>query len=211
MDKYKNIIETYNKISQQYHDKFMDATVYHHSYNKLLKHTKKAHQTVLDVASGPVNITKYLLSSRNDFKILGIDATENMIQLAKENVPNANFKLLDCRNIKNLHQKFDIIVFGFCFPYISKEESVQLINEAYSCLNKNGILYISTMIGDYDTDSVFKTSFDGKNRMFIHYHNPEYLIEAIQDNKFQLLENYTKEYQEGTIKGDTDLFLIAKK
>ncbi len=211
VDKYKNIIETYNKVSQQYHDKFMNANVYHHSYDKLLKHTKKTHQTVLDVACGPGNITQYLLNNSTGLKILGIDAAENMIQLAKESVPNANFKLLDCRNIKNLHQKFDIIVFGFCFPYISKKESVQLINDAYDSLNKSGLLYISTMVGDYDTDSGFKTSSDGKNRMFIHYHNPEYLIEAIQDNKFQLLENYTKEYQEGTIKGDTDLFLIAKK
>ena len=211
VDKYQNIIQTYNNLSEQYHDKFMNATVYHHSYDKLLKHAKKTHQTVLDVACGPGNITKNLLSNRNDFKVLGIDAAEKMIQLAKENVPNANFKILDCRNIKDLPQKFDIIVFGFCFPYISKEECIQLIKDSYTILNKNGLLYISTMIGNYDTDSGYKTSSDGKNSMFIHYHNPEYLIEALHNNKFQLIENYTKEYKEGTSIGDTDLFLIAKK
>ncbi|WP_299158520.1 class I SAM-dependent methyltransferase [uncultured Tenacibaculum sp.] len=211
VDKYQNIIQTYNKVSQQYYDKFMNTTVYHHSYGKLLKHTQKAHETVLDVASGPGNITKYLLNKRSDFKILGVDAAENMIQLAKENNTDANFTVLDCRNIKKLEQKFDIVIFGFCFPYISKEDCIQLIEDAYKVLNKNGLLYISTMIGNYNTDSGYKTSSDGKNSMFIHYHNPEYLIETIHNNKFQLLENYTKEYQEGTTIGDTDLFLIAKK
>lgn len=211
VNKYQHIIETYNKVSQQYHDKFMEATVYHHSYDRLLKHCKNDHKTILDVACGPGNITKYLLNKRSDFKILGIDAAENMIQLAKEHVKDASFKVEDCRNIKYLNQKFDLIIFGFCFPYISKEDCIQLIKDANTILNENGLLYISTMMGDYNTDSGYRTSSDGKNSLYIHYHNREYLVDALQNNKFQLLENYTKKYQEGTTIGDTDLFLIAKK
>lgn len=211
MNNHNNTIQTYNKVAQQYHDKFMNATVYHHSYKKLLAHIKPIHKNILDVACGPGNISKYLLNYKSDFTVLGIDAAENMIQLAKNNVPNANFKIHDCRDIKTLNQTFDVVIFGFCFPYISKEECIQLINDAYQLLTKNGLLYISTMAGDYKTDSGFKTSSDGKNSLFIHYHNQEYLIEALINNKFKVIENYTKKYQDGTSNNDTDLFLIAKK
>lgn len=189
----------------------MKSSVYHHSYDKLLSHIQLTHKTILDVACGPGNITNYLLNKRDDFMVLGIDAAESMIKLAFNNNSKANFKVLDCRNIKHLNKKFDIIIFGFCFPYISKEDVLQIITDAHLLLNKNGLLYISTMMGNYDNDSCYKTSSDGKSKIFIHYYTPTFLLKALHNNNFQVIENYTKTYQEGAVTTDTDLFLIAKK
>ena len=61
MENYQNTIQVYNQVAQQYEDKFMKATVYHHSFEKLLEHASLKHQKVLDVACGPGNISKYLL------------------------------------------------------------------------------------------------------------------------------------------------------
>ena len=209
VNNYKNTIDVYNQVAQQYEDKFMYATVYHHSYENLLKHTSTKPQSVLDVACGPGNIAKYLISKRADFSVLGIDAAKNMIDLAKKNVPNATFKTLDCREISSLKRKFDIIIFGFCFPYINKEDVLKLIRDSYDLLNDEGLLYISTMIGNYELDSGMKYSSDGKHAVFMYFHEREYIVNALKE-KYQLLENYTKQYQEDS-KNDTDLFLIAKK
>ncbi|CAM1365137.1 Trans-aconitate 2-methyltransferase [Tenacibaculum sediminilitoris] len=204
----QNTVDVYNKIAQAYQDKFMEATVYHHSYNALVNHIKPSHKKVLDVACGPGNITKYLLKKNPNLSVLGTDAAEKMVSLAKQNNPKASFNVLDCRDITSLQQGFDIIIFGFCFPYLTKEDALKLIKDAATMLHPNGLLYISTMIGNYKKDSRITASSDGKNSMFIHYHEPEYLIEALEEQEFKILENYTKLYQEG---GDTDLFLIAKK
>ena len=206
--RYQNIIQIYNNVAQAYQDKFANDTVYNHSYNLLLKHMESTHHNVLDVACGFGKITNYLLEQNPTLSILGVDAAENMVNLAKQHNPKASFKVLDCREITSLQQGFDVIIFGFCFPYLTKEDALKLIKDAATMLNPNGLLYISTMIGDYEKDSRICSSSDGKNLMFIHYHEPEYLIEALEAQEFKIIENYTKLYQEG---GDTDLFLIAKK
>ena len=206
--RYQNIIQIYNAVAQKYQDKFANDTVYNHSYDLLLKHMEPIHKNVLDVACGFGKITNYLLNHNPKLSVLGVDAAENMVALAKQNNPNASFKVMDCREINNLQQDFDVIIFGFCFPYLTKEDVLKLIKDAAPMLLPNGLLYISTMIGDYEKDSRVTSSSDGKNSMFIHYHEPAYLIEALETQEFKILENYTKLYQEG---GDTDLFLIAKK
>ncbi|CAM1340419.1 class I SAM-dependent methyltransferase [Tenacibaculum aestuarii] len=206
--RYQNIIQVYNNVAQAYQDKFANDTVYNHSYDLLLKHMEPTHHNVLDVACGFGKITNYLLHHNTALTVLGVDAAENMVTLAKQYNPKASFKVLDCRDITSLQQGFDIIIFGFCFPYLTKEDALKLIKGAATMLNPNGLLYISTMIGNYEKDSRITASSDGKNSVFIHYHEPEYLIEAIEAQGFKILENYTKLYQEG---GDTDLFLIAKK
>lgn len=207
-NQYKNTIDVYNKVAQAHQDKFANDTVYNHSYELLLKHIQSVHKNVLDVACGFGKITKYLLNNNSKLSVLGIDAAENMVSLAKQNNPKATFKVLDCRKISNLKQRFDVISFGFCFPYLPKKDVLKLIEDASSLLTTNGLVYISTMAGNYEKDSRIISSSDGKNSMFIHYHESAYLIEALEAEKFKILENYTKIYQEG---GDTDLFLIAKK
>lgn len=206
--RYQNIIQVYNNVAQAYQNKFANDTVYNHSYDLLLKHMEPTHHNVLDVACGFGKITSYLLDQNSTLSILGVDAAENMVYLAKQYNPKASFKVLDCREINSLQQGFNVIIFGFCFPYLTKEDALKLIKNAATMLHPNGLLYISTMIGDYEKDSRITSSSDGKNSMFIHYHEPEYLMDALEAQGFKILENYTKLYQEG---GDTDLFLIAKK
>lgn len=206
--RYQNIIQIYNTVAQEYQDKFANDTVYNHSYDLLLKLMEPTHKKVLDAACGFGKITHYLLNHNSKLSVLGVDAAENMVTLAKQNKPNASFKVMDCREINSLQQGFDVIIFGFCFPYLTKEDVLKLIKDVATMLLPNGLLYISTMIGNYEKDSRVTSSSDGKNSMFIHYHEPTYLIEALEAQEFKILENYTKLYQEG---GDTDLFLIAKK
>lgn len=206
--RYQNIIQIYNTVAKEYQDKFANDEVYNHSYDLLLKYMEPTHKNVLDVACGFGKISNYLLKHNPKLSVLGIDAAENMVALAKQHNPNASFKVMDCREINSLYQGFDVIIFGFCFPYLTKEDVLKLIKNAATMLHLNGLLYISTMIGDYEKDSRVTSSSDGKNSMFIHYHEPAYLIEALEAQEFKILENYTKLYQEG---GDTDLFLIAKK
>ncbi|TYP99161.1 methyltransferase family protein [Tenacibaculum adriaticum] len=209
MNKENITYQTWNKVAQKYEDKFMSSSVYTYSFDALLQHTKIQNAKILDVGCGPGNITKYPLERNPNFNITGIDFSENMIELAKKNNPETDFKVLDCRNIDNLKQKYDVIIYGFCFPYISKEETIKLIKKSKTLLNENGLIFISTMIDDYDK-SEYKTSSSG-DKIYTYYHQENDLVEELKINNFKLLENYKKEYTKNNVVIATDLFLIAKR
>ena len=162
---------------------------------------------MLDIACGPGNVSKYLLQQKPDLQILGIDLAPKMIELARSNNPTAEFKVMDCRDIFSLNKKFDAVMGGFCLPYLTKEEATDLIRTLSEILNKKGVLYLSTMEDDYEK-SGFQKSSDGKDQMFIHFHQADYLQEALEKSGLQLRAIERKEFPEAKT---MDLILIATK
>lgn len=210
MDKTKLAVEVFNSCAKEYQDKFMYLDLYNDTFDLFCDSIKKQNADILEVACGPGNITKYLLKSRADFKILGIDLAPNMITLAANNNPAAEFKIMDCRDVSRMDKKFDGIMCGFCLPYLSKEEAIQFIKDASTLLQEGGVVYISTMEGDYNTSGLKKSS-SGKNECYIHYHQADYLIGCLKENYFSILDLQRKNYpaQDGTT--TVDLIIIARK
>jgi len=154
-------IETYNNAAERYQDKFMEMDLYNDTFDKFCNLIQKENVEILEIATGPGNITKYLRSKRPDFKIFGIDLAPKMIELAKRNNPEAEFRVMNCKDISTIDRKFDAIMCGFCMPYLSKEECAKLISDSSGLLSTNGLLYFSTMEGDYDKSGFETTSFSG--------------------------------------------------
>lgn len=209
MDKTQKAVEVFNKCANLYEERFMDFDLYHDTFDLFCDALTKKNAEILELACGPGNITKYLLQKRPDFKILGTDLAPNMIELAQINNPDAKFQLLDCRNFQELNKRFDAILCGFGLPYLTKEEAVQLIKDAARSLHPEGVLYLSTMEDDY-SKSGFKTGSTG-DQIFMHYHQEDYLSEALIDNGFKIIVLKRKDFpeQNGTL--TTDLILIAQK
>jgi trans-aconitate methyltransferase len=209
MDTDKHTFQTWDQLASQYQDKFMDLDLYNDSYDLFCEEVVKPHAKILEIGCGPGNITRYLLFKRPDFKIEAIDTSPNMIKLAKANNPAAAFKIMDCREIDTLTLIADAIICGFCMPYLSKTDCIKFIKDASALLSCNGILYFS-IIEDAYTKSHYETSSDGKHTIFVYYHEETYLLEALQQNGFQLIHLMRKHYPEkkGTA---THLIFIAKK
>lgn len=189
----------------------MNMDLYNDTYDNFCSLVENKNADILEVGCGPGNIMKYLLSVRPDFNILGIDLADKMLELAKTNAPQADFKLLDARNIGTLSRKFDAILCGFCMPYLSKEESVELINNCTGLLYPGGILYLSTMEDDYNKSGYKTTSFSGQNRVYIYYHQMDYIEAALTNNGFEVKEVLRKDYPEPDGTTLTDLIIIAKR
>lgn len=206
MDQTKMAVDIFNKLADGYQERFMDVSLYHDSLDMFCNSIQKEKAEILELACGPGNITKYLLENRPDFKILGTDLAPNMIALAKINNPTADFQLMDCRAIPSLNKKFDGILCGFGLPYLSKEEALQFIKDSSQQLNKNGVLYISTMEDD-NSKSGFKTGSTG-DTMFQNFHQADYLSAALEENGFNIIHLERKEYIHNEEK-TTDLILIG--
>jgi SAM-dependent methyltransferase len=206
MDKNKIAVAVFDKCAELYQQKFMDVSGYHDTLALFCGAIQKPNPEILELACGPGNITKYLLERRADFKILATDLAPKMVELGAINNPAADFMVLDCRKFRDLGRKFDGIMCGFCLPYLSKEEALQLIADASEVLNEQGTLYISTMEDDY-CKSEFKKESTG-DEIFMHYHEARYLSEGLLENGFKILHLKRQDYPQTQ---STDLVLIAQK
>lgn len=204
-------VNTYNNSAHSYQDKFMEMDLYRNTYDRFCELVDQKYPTILEIACGPGNVSKYLIEKRPDFKIRGIDLAPNMVELARKNVPDGQFELMDCRDIPSLSSKFDAIMCAFCMPYLSKEECSKLISDSAQLLNENGLMYMSTMEGDYKGSGFETTSFSNGAKVFVHYYQKKFIVDNLTNYGFELLNFQTKEYPEPDGSSLTDMIFIAKK
>lgn len=207
MDAARETYETWNKIAGLYEEKFMALDLYNQSYDLFCSHINKDNAAVLEIGCGPGNICKYLLQKRPDLKILGTDFAPDMIALAAKNNPQAEFKVLDTRQIKSLDRKFDAIISGFCLPYLNAEEVQSLITDLKEILELKGVLYLSFVPGD-PRQSGFQTGSNG-DRVYFYYHTQQMLLDLMQTNGFRVLNKLTVDYTKQSSK-ETHNIIIAE-
>lgn len=208
MDRSKSAASVFNKYASQYQDKFMDVSAYASGFDFFCEAIANINASILELACGPGNVSKYLLTKRPDFKLVGTDLSSNMIELAKLNNPNADFQLLDARHIRKLEKKYDGLVCGFCLPYLSMEETEKLFCDAVEILQPDGLLYLSTMEDDYSKSGNRKGS--GGDEIFMHYYRGDDLRKMLGKYDFSILK---LERIESTMTDGTkviDLVIIAK-
>jgi 2-polyprenyl-3-methyl-5-hydroxy-6-metoxy-1,4-benzoquinol methylase len=209
MDRYKETFETWNKIASLYQEKFMDLDLYNDSYDFVCNSISTDMAKVLEIGCGPGNITKYLLSKRPEFDIYGIDIAPNMIELAKKNNPTASFDIMDSRLIDKLKTKYDVIICGFCLPYLSQSDSKKLIVDCSNLLNENGLMYISFVEGN-PIESDFQVSPSG-DRIYFYFHNLDHLLEQLKENNFEQIKLFHVDYTRAENIMDKHTILIVKK
>lgn len=210
MDHSRLAAEAFDRIAGLYRDKFMDLDLYDDTFAVFCSMVEKRGARIFEVGCGPGNITRYVLTKRPDFKILATDLAPNMISLAKEINPAADFMVMDCREIGHMKEKFDGIVCGFCMPYLSKTECAQLIFDCANLLNAGGIFYFSLIEDRYDR-SGYETSSNGKESLFVYYHEEDYLRKSLSENNFELADLGRKKYTRADGTENTHLVIIAKK
>ena len=209
MDRYTETFDTWNKLALLYQQKFMDLDLYNKSYDVICDSITKSGATVLDVGSGPGNITRYLLTKRPDFNVLGIDVAPNMVELARKNNPKANFSVMDSRLIGELKTTFDAIVAGFCLPYLSSADVSKLFTDCFQLLHNNGLLYVSFVEGD-NAQSGYQTGSSG-DRTYFYFYTTDEITKQLKDKNFDDIEVYNVEYPKAAGETDVHTILVARK
>ncbi len=209
MDHTKNAVEVFDKLAEKYQAKFMNVDMYADTFDVFCNAIKKQQATILELACGPGNISSYLLKKRPDLQLLGTDLSLNMVALAKQNNPTAEFMIMDCRDLLSLDKKYDAIMCGFCLPYLSKTDAIKLIADSSTLLNADGVIYISTMEDD-NSKSGFETGSTG-DKIFMNYHEADYLTKALKENNFKIIDLQRKHSPPNATKKTSDLFIVAQK
>jgi trans-aconitate methyltransferase len=209
MDSYKETFETWNKIAQLYQDKFMDLDLYNATYDLFCDNILTKKSKVLELGCGPGNIAKYIHEKRPDFTIEAIDVAPNMIELAKKNCPEVTFNVMDIRDIHQLQSKYNAIICGFCIPYISQSELMQLITNCNQLMAKSGILYLSFVDGNY-SDSGYQAGSSG-DRTYFYYHSLVDITNELEKQRFKMLHLLPVLYSKNDGTKEVHTVIIAQK
>ncbi len=201
-------VDTFNKLAEQYQEKYMSLELYAKTFDSFCDLVKKQNAQILELACGPGNITQYLLEKRPDFKILATDLAPKMIELAIRNNPDAEFQILDCRDIGTLMTKYDAIMCGFCLPYLSKAETANLIENAATILLPRGVIYLSFMEDDYDRSGLQSSS--SGDEVYIYYHEEKSVTKMLKESGFKIEHLQRKNHLEQDDSTTVDCFITAQ-
>jgi len=132
--------DTYNKIAKDWHKDHQKDEWWVTGTDEFVSLLKE-NNLVLDVGCGAGTKSKYLVNKK--LRVTGIDFSEEMIKIAKKEVPSANFFVLDLDDIDNLHENFDGIFMQAVLLHIPKKEIVSKLKKIIYKLKDSGYLYIA--------------------------------------------------------------------
>ena len=96
---------------------------------------------VLDVGCGAGVKSKHLI--KKGLKVVGIDLSEEMIEIAKKEVPEAKFKVADIAEPLEFDEKFDGIFAQAVLLHIPKKDIKKVLANLLGQLGSGGYLYIA--------------------------------------------------------------------
>ena len=199
----------FDKVADRYREKFMGLTLYDDGYREFCELLPPGRARVLDAACGPGNVSRYLIAQRPELDLLGIDLAPRMVELARESVPSARFQVHDCRYLAALQMRFDGIICAFGLPYLSHHEVVAFIAGADRALEPQGVLYLSTMLGNSEDSGLERCS--SGDEVYVTYHDEKQVLGSLRKCGFGILKQKRMPSPSIAAKATTDLIVVAKK
>ena len=174
-------------------------------YIDILAERLHENSIVLDLGCGPgVPITKELA---RHFKVVGIDLSQNQIDLAKKLVPEGEFHKMDMTKMTFPPESFDGIFSYLAIIHVPREQKAGLFADIHKILKPNGLLLIA--IGCDDWISTPEDDFMGEP-MYWSQFGKERTEDMIKETGFEILQA-SVEYSEFDGEEEHHFFVLAKK
>ncbi|TXT55266.1 MAG: hypothetical protein BAJATHORv1_40177 [Candidatus Thorarchaeota archaeon] len=195
---FKMVEHSYDRMGERYHksrnnDKFMRQL-------KQFVELLPLAANVLDAGCGVGKPTSEYLSNEG-LKVIGIDLSRKMVDLAKQNVPDAEFHQMNILELDFPDESFDGIICVYTLWHIPREYHEKIIENFHRMLNNDGILVLNT--GVYESDGMSK--FFGEPMLW-STNNPQKTLRVVKNLGFEIL-------QEGILNlgGERQYWIFAKK
>ena len=203
-------IQMFDDHANEYDTRYRTHEPYLQTYEELGRYLPQDQKlSVLDIACGPGHAVRTLMDKGFDLEVLGIDLSPNMLEAAGKNVPSGNFKALDARNIDQLDGPFDLILCGFCIPYLPPTECTKLISDLSNLLTPGGHAYLSAIEGETYVNK--ENTTPSGDTYFVHHYPVNTLESAFAESDLQVLNLERKPIvtHDGSV--DNELFFYLKR
>lgn len=184
-DEKENVYEVYNKIALWYSEnrsaelkekKYLDSLIAHLPIGG----------SVLDLGCGTGKpIFEYFFSK--SINIAGVDASSEMLKIAKANFPSTDFILQDMRSL-NLGVRFDAIIAWHSFFHLPAADQSAMFKIFEEHINPNGILLFTSGTDNGETwgmnngRNLYHASLDSNQyKYLLSKHNFKVLNHIVND------------------------------
>lgn len=204
MDKSKYSALLYDKIARKYADKFKEPTDHIDDFLNLVKKNGR----ILDVGCG-VGVDANHMASKG-FGLIGIDMSKEMINIAKQNFPDIDFRVMDMRKLPFEPNSFDGIFVAYSLIHVPKKETPQILEKLNTILRPHGIIYIAIQEGD--SKEIFITEpLKPDEKMFINVFSSDEIKELVKKAGFSIVREYRRRAKSKEELDFIKLFVIAVK
>jgi SAM-dependent methyltransferase len=132
--------ETYNRIAENWHRDHSHDDWWVEGTDIFIKGLRPgAH--VLDVGCGGGVKSRYFID--RGFSVVGIDISEKLLEIAKREVPEAEFKMLSMADLGSMPETFDGVFAQASLLHIPKKKAGEVVKEMVGRLVPGGFLYIA--------------------------------------------------------------------
>lgn len=149
---------------------------------------------VLDVGCGSGIKSKYL--SDHGLKVTGIDISDKMVEIAKREFPQCEFKALDMNKVDSLNMTFDHVFAQAALLHIPRKEMEQTLKNLLKVLKPGGYLYVGVKDkkpGKGDEGVLIEDDYGYTYSRFFSYHSLPELKKYFSDLNLKIiLENITE-------------------
>lgn len=171
--------KSYNKIAATYYSN-RDLNKFNGELDKFIELLpKEAH--VLDAGCGAgIPTAKYLVNK--GLKVTGVDISDTMLKMARNNVPKGNFLNQDLNNLDFEKENFDGVISVYTLFHIPKNNHEKIFRQVFEILKPGGIMLINTGVSDSEGIS----SFFGEPMFWSNY-DPKKTLEIVKSIGFSIL------------------------
>ena len=159
---------------------------------------------VLDAGCGAGIPISQILSER--FQVTGVDFSEAQVELAKKNVPTAEFLCEDMTKMDFPDETFNGITSYYAIIHIPREEHQALLANFHRMLKPGGLALLCLgaehLIDDIDENYL-------GTRMYWSHYDADTYLNMLRDCGFEIL--WSRNVTDATCEGAGHLFVLAQK
>jgi ubiquinone/menaquinone biosynthesis C-methylase UbiE len=136
---------------------------------------------VLDVGCGAgVPVAKFLVDS--GFEVVGVDFSENMLRLARKNMPQISLIRKDMTKLDFADNSFDGLTAFYSIIHVPREKHSLLFKSFNRILKPNGIMLACMGPDEWEaTEDYYDT------KMFWSQYSPEKSLRLVKDTGFEVI------------------------
>lgn len=131
------------------------------------------------------------------FEVVGIDVSEKMVEIAKEENPNSEVKLMDATNLELKSNSFDAIFSFYVLEHLKPESFSQAIDEIKRVIKPGGYFLLVQYDDEYEGFLPDLMTKD-KKKLFRYMIPLEKMKELLEEKGFKVEFSERRDFSEET-------------
>lgn len=197
--------EFYDDIIDLHTEEFNFESIQYKKWLELLSSKLAKGDTVLDLGCGNGRALKVLFEK--GFRVIGVDVSDKMLDMAKKHVPNGKFHKKDFTGLDFEPKSFNAIISFFAFNHIPKNDFRKVMKSCSKFLKKNGYLLLGMVKGN---EEGYFSGFYGKDKeLYGASYSEKEMTGILETAGFEIIKMDVSHF-EGKHFEEDDIYILAK-